>query len=201
MKLLIVNGPSGSGKTTLSKKILKKLKGGIILNTDNYYRTGITSRILSKIIPSYFDRKISFNIKKFKRDLEFIFKNRFSTFSYKYNFKTRSINKKLKKTKKINFVIVEGIFGKEILKYYSEKNCILIKLETDKEICKKLVIKRDFKERAKNKRLAEKDFSKAWKLFYKNKNNEKSLSYLNKIIIKNKSDKKFLLKNLTNLVN
>ena len=36
MQLIVISGPSGSGKTTLSKSILKILKNGIILNTDNY---------------------------------------------------------------------------------------------------------------------------------------------------------------------
>ena len=58
MLLIIISGPSGSGKTTLSKIILKKLKSGIILNTDNYYKTGIISQILSKTVVCYFDRKI-----------------------------------------------------------------------------------------------------------------------------------------------
>ena len=201
MKLIIVSGPSGSGKTTLSKKILKKLKDGIILNTDNYYRTGILSQILSKIIPSYFDRKISFNSKKYKRQLEFILKNRFTSFSYKYNFKTRSINKKLKNTKNINFVIVEGIFGKEILNFYTKNNCIFINLKTDKEKCEKRVIKRDFKERAKSKTLAKEDFRKAWKLFYKNKKKDKTINYLKKFNVRNKSDIKFLLKKLIKIMN
>ena len=61
MQLIVISGPSGSGKTTLSKRILKKIKNGIILNTDNYYRTGILSQILSRTLTSYFDRKISFN--------------------------------------------------------------------------------------------------------------------------------------------
>ena len=47
MQLIVISGPTGSGKTTLSKKILKKLKNGIILNTDNYYRTGILSHIFT----------------------------------------------------------------------------------------------------------------------------------------------------------
>ena len=45
MQLIVISGPSGSGKTTLSERILKKIKNGIILNTDNYYRTGILSHI------------------------------------------------------------------------------------------------------------------------------------------------------------
>ena len=95
MLIIVITGPSGSGKTTLSELILKKINNGIILNTDNYYRTGIISKILSKIITSYFDRKISFNFKLFKEDVEFIFKNGFSTFSYEYNFKRKSIKKNL----------------------------------------------------------------------------------------------------------
>ena len=93
MKLIIISGPSGSGKTTLSKLILKKLKGGIILNTDNYYRTGLISIILSKLVTNYFDNKISFNFKLLKEDLDFILKNGFFNFTYKYNFKKKSIKK------------------------------------------------------------------------------------------------------------
>ena len=63
MQVIIISGPSGSGKTTLSEIILKKIKDGLILNTDNYYRTGILSKILSKLITSYFDRKISLDLK------------------------------------------------------------------------------------------------------------------------------------------
>ena len=87
MQLIIISGPSGSGKTTLSKIILKRLKDGIILNTDNYYKTGIISQILSKTVTCYFDRKISFNYNLFKENLLFVLKNRFSNFSYLYNFK------------------------------------------------------------------------------------------------------------------
>ena len=62
MHLIIISGPSGSGKTTLSEIILKNINDGLILSTDNYYRTGLISKLLSKILTSYFDRKISFNI-------------------------------------------------------------------------------------------------------------------------------------------
>ena len=68
MQLIVISGPSGSGKTTLSERILKIIKNGIILNTDNYYRSGILSQILSRILTSYFDRKISCNLGLFKRD-------------------------------------------------------------------------------------------------------------------------------------
>ena len=75
MKLIFISGPSGSGKTTLSKQIIGKIKNGIILSTDNYYKVGLTSKLLSKFVKSYFDRNISFNYKLFKKDFDFIFNN------------------------------------------------------------------------------------------------------------------------------
>ena len=201
MKLIIISGPSGSGKTKLSKIILEKLQDGIILNTDNYYKTGILSKLLSKIVTSYFDRKISFNCKLFKKDLEFILKNGFSNFSYKYNYKTKSIRKILKKTDHIKFVIVEGIFGQEILEFNSSKKCILIQLKTKKETCMRRVISRDFKERGKSKNHAKSDFINAWELFFLNKNKINSGNYLKKIVLRNKTDINYLIKKLTKIVN
>ena len=75
MKILFISGPSGSGKTTLSNQITVKIKNGIILSTDNYYKTGLISKFLSKFIEGYFDRSISFNKKLFKKDFNFILKN------------------------------------------------------------------------------------------------------------------------------
>ena len=63
MKIIIISGPSGSGKTTLSNQIIVKIKNGIVLSTDNYYKTGIITKILSKLIKGYFDIRISFNYK------------------------------------------------------------------------------------------------------------------------------------------
>ena len=54
MKLIFISGPSGSGKTTLSNQIIKKNKNGIVLSTDNYYKTGLISKLLSKFVKSYF---------------------------------------------------------------------------------------------------------------------------------------------------
>ena len=196
MQLIIISGPSGSGKTTLSEIILKKLKNGIILNTDNYYKTGFISQILSKILNCYFDRKISFNYKLFNKDLEFILKNGFSKFSYKYNFKSKSIKKIYKNTKNIRFIIVEGIFGQEIFKNLTSCSCVLIKLKANRKTCMKRVIKRDFIERGKSKVHAEKDFIKAWELFYKNEKKYKARNYLKKFVVRNKSEIKTLLKKL-----
>ena len=199
MQLLIISGPSGSGKTTLSKLIFKRIKDGIILNTDNYYKTGIISKILSKIVISYFDRQISFNFRLFKRDLEFILKNGFSNFSYEYNFKTKSINKSYKNTKNIRYIIVEGIFGKTVLKSLESNNCILINLKTNKKSCMKRVIKRDFIERGKNKNHAKRDFIKSWELFYKDKNNSKNFS--KQINLRNKNEINSLIKKITRILN
>ena len=201
MQLLIISGPSGSGKTTLAKLILERLEGGIILNTDNYYKTGLISKILSKTVPSYFDRKISFNYELFKGDLDSILKNGFSNFSYEYNFKSKSVKKVYESDKLVKLVIVEGIFGKEICKSVSSNKCILIKLKTNKESCMNRVIKRDYLERGKSKLIAKSDFIKGWELFSRNKKKNKSTNFLKKFTVKNKSDINFLLNNLTKIVN
>ena len=201
MQLIVISGPSGSGKTTLSESILKKIKNGIILNTDNYYRTGILSQILSRTLTSYFDRKISFNFGLFKKDLKFIVKNGFSDFYYKYNYKSQSIKKVNQNTKNIRFPIIEGIFGQEILKTLSKENCLFIKLKANKQTCLNRVIKRDFLERGKSKDLAKRDFIKAWELFYKNKKKCNSRNYFNTIVIKKESDIDLLLKTIINIVN
>ena len=200
MKLIIIIGPSGSGKTTLSKLILKKIKNGIILNTDNYYRTGIISQILSRTITSYFDRKISFNFGLFNRDLKFILKNGFSNFSYKYNFKSKSKTKIYKNTKNIRFIIIEGIFGQEIIKTLTKKNYFLIKLKVNKQTCLNRVVKRDFLERGKSKDLAKRDFIKAWELFRKNKKKYNSRNYIKIINIKKRGDVDLLLKKITKIL-
>ena len=186
MQLIVISGPSGSGKTTLSKRILKKIKNGIILNTDNYYRTGILSQILSRTITSYFDRKISFNFGLFKRDLEFIVKNGFSDFYYKYNFKSKSIKKVYQNTKNIKFLIVEGIFGQEILKTLSSllETGILTVNDVKKELITNLKFRKDNivskldlvsrEEFEALKKLVEKQDQKIKKLMTKTKRAKKS---------------------------
>ena len=201
MQLIVISGPSGSGKTTLSEIICKEFKNGIILNTDNYYRTGLLSNILSKIIISYFDRKISFNSKRFNRDLNFILKNGISNYSYQYNFKNKSNEKIYKKYNKIKFIIVEGIFGQEIFKTMSNNNCILIKLEANKKTCMNRVVKRDFIERGKSKDIAKRDFIKAWELFQINKKKNNSKNIHKTIVVRKKSEINKLIIKISNLVN
>ena len=117
MKLIFISGPSGSGKTTLSKKIIGKIKNGIILSTDNYYKVGLISKILSKFVASYFDRSISFNYKLFKKDFNFILNNGISIQERSYNFEKKIINNFFNETNNINFLIIEGIFCQRILRH------------------------------------------------------------------------------------
>ena len=97
MKLIFISGPSGSGKTTLSKKIIEKIKNGIVLNTDNYYKTGLISRLGSKFVEGYFDRSISFNYQLFKKDFNFVFYKGISINERSYNFRKKTIFKRFSK--------------------------------------------------------------------------------------------------------
>ena len=173
MKLIFISGPSGSGKTTLSKQIIGRIKNGFILSTDNYYKTGLISNLLSKFVEGYFDRSISFNYKLFKKDFNFILKNGMSINQRSYNFEKKTINNFLNKTNNINFLIIEGIFAKEFSKTLSYKNYSFLELKINKNECMKRVVQRDSKERGKKKKQAEKDFLKSWDIYYskfKNKN-------------------------------
>ena len=173
MKLIFISGPSGSGKTTLSKQIIGKIKNGIILSTDNYYKIGILSKFLSRLVIGYFDKSISFNYKLFKKDFNFILKNRISIHERSYNFDKKTIINFLNEKNNINFLIIEGIFAKEFSSTLHNQNYFLLELKIDKKECMERVVTRDFKERGKAKKQAEDDFLKSWEIYYeklKNKN-------------------------------
>jgi len=173
MKLIFISGPSGSGKTTLSNQIIKKNKNGIVLSTDNYYKTGLISKILPKFIEGFFDRSISFNNKLFKKDFDFIYKNGISICDRYYNFEEKTIQNILNETNNISFLIVEGIFAKEFSGTLRNQNYSFLELKINKNECMKRVILRDLKERGKAKKQAENDFLKSWDIYYekfKNKN-------------------------------
>ena len=197
MKIIIISGPSGSGKTKLTKNILSKFKNGIELSTDNYYKTGLISNVLSNIIDGYFDRKISFNYKLFKKDFHYICKNNKSEHIYSYDFINKTINKSYKKTTNIDYIIVEGIFTKELLRNFKKHNCFFIELETKKESCMNRVIKRDLNERGKRKDLAKNDFLKSWNLYYGK--NYRSKNLLKELVYSNKNDIYMEIKNKLNL--
>ena len=181
MKLIFISGPSGSGKTTLSKKIIGKIKNGIILSTDNYYKVGLISKFLSKFVASYFDRSISFNYKLFKKDFNFILKNEVSLYERSYDFEKKKINNFSKVTNNINFLIIEGIFAKQFSSTLCNQNYSFIELKINKNECMNRVVQRDLKERGKKKKQAEDDFLKSWDIYYekfKNKNMKKNKNEL-----------------------
>jgi len=103
MKLIFISGPSGSGKTTLSKQIIKKNKNGIVLSTDNYYKTGLISKLLPKFVEGFYDKRISFNNKLFKKDFDFICNYGISINNRFYNFEKKSILNILNETNNISF--------------------------------------------------------------------------------------------------
>ncbi len=173
MKLIFISGPSGSGKTTLSNQIKVKIKNSIVLRTDNYYKTGLVSKLLSKFIEGYFDRFISFNYKLFKKDFNFILKNGASINQRSYNFEKKTIKNFSNEINNINFLIVEGIFAKEFSCTLRNQNYSFLELKINKNLCMKRVVQRDLNERGKAKNQAEDDFLKSWDIYYekfKNKN-------------------------------
>jgi len=166
MKLIFISGPSGSGKTTLSKKIIGKIKNGVILSTDNYYKVGLISKLLSKFVESYFDRIISFNYKLFKKDFNFILNNGISIQERSYDFEKKLINNIFNERNNINFLIIEGIFAKEFSGTLRNQNYSFLELRINKNECMKRVTLRDLKERGKAKKQAEDDFLKSWDIYY-----------------------------------
>ncbi|KGF98715.1 ATP/GTP-binding site motif A [Prochlorococcus marinus str. MIT 9302] len=196
MKLIFISGPSGSGKTTLSNQIIGKIKNGIVLSTDNYYKTGLMSKICSKFVEGYFDRNISFNYKLFKKDFNFVLKNRISIYARSYNFKKKTIKKFLKESNNINFLIVEGIFAKEFSRTLNNKNYFFLELKINKNDCMKRVVNRDLKERGKAKKQAENDFIKSWDIYYEKFNNKIIKSNKNEFIITKKTNLDNVLKKL-----
>ena len=196
MKLIFISGPSGSGKTSLSNQIIVKNKNGIILSTDNYYKTGLISKLISKFVEGYYDRIISFNYKLFKKDFNFILKNRISINERSYNFEEKKIVNLLKETKNINFLIVEGIFAKEFANTLNNKDYYFLEIKTKKNECMKRVVQRDIKERGKDKKQAENDFLKSWSIYYEKFKPNSIKNNTNKFIIEKNTDIDNILKKL-----
>ena len=198
MKLIFISGPSGSGKTTLSNKLIRKNKNGFVLSTDNYYKTGLISKILSKFIRGFFDRSISFNYKLFKKDFDFIFKHGISINDRYYNFEKKTILNILKETNNISFLIVEGIFAEEFANTLNNQNFYFLEIKTKKNKCMKRVVQRDSKERGKDKKQAENDFLKSWDIYYQKFKPNSINKNTNKFIIRKKSDIDHIMKKLFN---
>ena len=198
MKLIFISGPSGSGKTTLSNQIIKKIQNGIVLSTDNYYKTGLISKLLPKFIEGFFDRSISFNNKLFKKDFDFIYKNGISICDRYYNFEKKKIQNILNETNNISFLIVEGIFAKEFSNTLKNKDYIFLEIKTKKNECMKRVVQRDIKERGKDKKQAENDFLKSWDIYYEKFKPSSIKNNKNKFIIEKNTDIDHILKKLFN---
>ena len=196
MKLIFISGPSGSGKTTLSNQIIQKNKNGIVLSTDNYYKTGLINKLLSKLIEGFFDRSISFNKKLFKKDFDYIYKNGIAIYNRYYNFEKKTIQKILNETNNISFLIVEGIFAKEFSNTLNNKDYFFLEIKTKKNECMKRVVQRDIKERGKDKKKAEKDFLKSWDLYHEKLNPDRIKNNTNKFIIKKNTNLDQILKKL-----
>ena len=198
MKLIFLSGPSGSGKTTLSNQIIVKIKNGTVLRTDNYYKTGLQSKLLSKFIEGYFDRSISFNYKLFKKDFNYILKNGISINERFYDFEKKTVNNYLNETNNINILIVEGIFAKEFSSTLCNQNYYFLELKINKNECMKRVIKRDIKERGKAKEQAEKDFLKSWDIYHEKLKNKNFKNNANELNISKDTNIDQILKNYLN---
>ena len=188
MKVIFISGPSGSGKTTLSNQIIEKNKNGIVLSTDNYYKTGLISKLLSKIYRNYFDRIISFNYKLFKKDFNFIVKNEISINQRFYDFEKQKTKKYLKETNNIKFLIVEGIFAREFSITLDSNNFYFLELKINKKECMRRAVLRDLKERGKVKKKAENDFLNSWDIYYKKFKNKSMKNKANEFNIRKNSD-------------
>ena len=188
MKLIFISGPSGSGKSTLSNQIIEKTKNGIVLSTDNYYKTGLISKLLSKIFRNYFDRIISFNYKLLKKDFNFIFKNEISIKQRFYDFEKQKTKTYLRETNNINYLIVEGIFAREFSITLDSKNFYFLELKINKKECMRRAVLRDLKERGKVKKTAENDFLNSWDIYYKKFKNKSMKNKANEFIIRKMTD-------------
>jgi len=198
MKLIFISGPSGSGKTTLSNQIIKKNKNGFVLSTDNYYKTGLISKLLPKFVEGFFDRSISFNNKLFKKDFDYIYKNGIAIYDRYYNFEKKTIQNIVKVTNNISFLIVEGIFANEFSNTLNNKDYFFLEIKTKKNECMKRVVHRDIKERGKDKKQAENDFLKSWSIYYEKFKPDSIKNNTNKFIIEKNTDIDHILKKLFN---
>ena len=197
MKLIFISGPSGSGKTTLSNQIIKN-KNGIILSTDNYYKTDLISKFLSKVVNGYFDKILSFNYKLFKKDFNYILNNGTSINERSYDFEKKTINNTLNRKNNINILIIEGIFAKEVSSTIFDQKYYFLELKINKKECMKRVVQRDIKERGKAKKQAQDDFLKSWNIYYQKSKNKNIKNNANEFTISKTTNTDQILKSYLN---
>ena len=197
MKIIFISGPTGSGKTTLSKRIAKEIENSFILSTDNYYKTGKISKLISSLVNGYFDRTISFNIDLFQKEFQFICKNKEIRQQCLYDFKKKTIKNFYIKKTNLKLLIIEGIFAKDFLYKLKNQKILLIEINAKKDLCMKRAINRDVKERGKSKNLAKSNFLNSWKLYYRKNKSSKKIS--NTFVYSSDMDINFLIKKIINL--
>ena len=200
MKIIIITGPSGSGKTTLAKKLMIELENCHIISTDDFYKTGKLSNLLSKLIKSYFDRKISHNGRLLKKTISKIIKNKEINYSLKYDFIKRRTEINYSKSLNIKNLIIEGIFTLELLKFISRNDYILIRLKINKDVCMKRIKERDNIERGKSKRKSLEDFIKAWNIYEKKEKSYKISGKGKELIFKKDEDIDTIVNKLSNKI-
>ena len=196
MKIIIISGPSGSGKTSLAKKLMAELDNCYILSTDDFYKTGIISNILSYFIKSYFDKRISHNSKLLRKTINKILKNKEINYSYNYNFIKKRTEIIYKRYSCIQHLIIEGIFTLELLKFISFDDLILIRLNISREICKKRIYERDHIERGKSTSKSIKDFKEAWNIYQNKEKSYKTNGKNKELIFKNEPNINLILKKI-----
>ena len=200
MKIIIITGPSGSGKTSLAKKLMVELKNCHIVSTDDFYKTGKISNLLSKFIKSYFDRNISHNGKLLKKTINTILKNKEINYSLKYDFIRKRTEVKYIKSLDIKNLIIEGIFTLELLKFISGNDYLLIRLKINKDVCMRRIKERDHIKRGKSKRKSIEDFIKAWNIYEKKEKSYKILGKGKELIFKKDPDINTILSKLSNKI-
>ena len=200
MKIIIITGPSGSGKTTLAKELKSKLENCHILSTDDFYKTGIISNFLSKLIVSYYDRNMSHNSKLLKKTINKILKNKEINYSYKYDFIKKRTEIIYNKSSCIKNLIIEGIFSLELIKFISRYDYLLIRLNLNKDICMKRINERDYIERGKSKRISIEEFTKVWNIFMQKETSYKNLDKDKELLFKKDPNIKTILEKLSNKI-
>ena len=151
-----------------------------------------------KLIEGFFDKSISFNYKLFKKDFDFIIKNRISIQDRHYNFEKKTIQHFLNQRNNISFLIVEGIFAREFLCTLYNQNYFLLELKVNKNECIKRVVQRDFKERGKSKKQSMNNFLKSWNIYYEKLKNTKIKNNIYEITITKKDNIDQILKKIFN---
>ena len=124
--------------------------------------------------------------------------NGISIYDRYYNFEKKTIQNILNETNNISFLIVEGIFAKEISNTLNNKDYIFLEIQTKKNECMKRVVQRDIKERGKDKEQAENDFLKSWSIYYEKSKPNRIKNNINKFIIEQNTDIDKILKKLFN---